>query len=55
MALNAIMVVWVGMKWAHLPAESTVHMMALYPLDSGSSMMKSMLTVSQQLVGISSG
>ncbi len=43
----AIMVVSVSSKWAHLPTESTTTMMALYPPDSGSSEMKSMLRVFQ--------
>ena len=40
-------VVNVGMKWAHLVKESTTTNMALWPDGSGSSTMKSMLTISQ--------
>ena len=48
-------VVNVGMKWARLVKESTTTNMALWPDDSGSSTMKSTLTVSQGASGTGRG
>ena len=48
-------VVNVGTKWARLVKESTTTIIASWPDDSGSSMMKSMLTVSQGASGIGRG
>ena len=48
-------VVNVGTKWARLVKESTTTNMASWPDDSGSSMMKSMLTMSQGASGTRRG
>src|SRR5258707_14796039 len=45
-------VVTVGMAWMRLGSLSTTTRMALYPLDSGSSLMVSTEITSQQRVGI---
>src|SRR6266436_10206719 len=48
-------VVTVGMAWMHLDSLSTTTRMALYPLDSGSSLMVSTEITSQQWLGIRFG
>src|SRR5260370_40871215 len=48
-------VVMVGTAWMHLDSLSTATRMALYPLDSGSSLMVSTEITSQQRVGIRFG
>src|SRR5258708_20704761 len=48
-------VVMVGMAWMHLDSLSTATRMALYPLDSGSSLMLSTEITSQWWVGIRFG
>src|SRR5258708_7084593 len=47
--------VTVGMAWMHLDSLSTAMRMALYPLDSGSSLMVSTEITSQWWVGIRFG
>src|SRR5260221_2138232 len=48
-------VVMVGMAWMHLDSLSTTTRMALYPLDSGSSLMVPTEITSQWQVGIQFG
>jgi hypothetical protein len=48
------MAVWVGMKWLHLLTESTTTIVALNPCESGSSVIKSTLTMSHHALGIRS-